>query len=186
MTDYDMTHYDFREQLAMSIERRGKPFEDIIASSIPGVVSVCKTDIAVDKTGIDYIATLRRGATIGIDLKVRAEGCSKFWKHGDELALEKWSVCPDLRCPDGKAGWTLDESKKTDYTLHSFDPCDSDTVYLLPFHLLRKSFVCNLKEWYRDYKHAWQSSGDWQSECVFVPVSIVLEAIKQSSVIRVD
>jgi len=178
-----MNEYNFDERLAFSTERRGKPFEDVIQDSLPGIIDVSKTDVAVDKTGIDYIATLRGGATIGIDLKLRDKGCSRYWKYGDELALETWSVLPE-NGQRGKCGWTLDEAKATDYTLHVFDPSDSDTVYLLPFQLLRKAFRNYYRNWLRIYRVAEQNSGQWKSQCVFVPAGIVLNVINQSSIIQ--
>lgn len=172
-----MNQYDFDERLHFSTTYKGRSFEEIIAGTIPGVVTVAKTDTAVDKTGVDYVATLRRGATINIDLKLRDAGASKYWQHGfEELALEKWSVVPE-NGRQGVAGWTLDEAKATHYTMHAFAPEDSQRVILLPFQLLRKAFKIHLTEWYRTYQHAQQSSGRWRSECVFVPADIVIEAI---------
>ncbi len=176
-----MNQYDFQERLAFSTSRCGKPFETIIAETLPGILSVIKTDTDVDKTGIDYIATLRKGATIGIDLKLRDRGCSRYWQDGEEFALEIWSVIPD-RHHKGKVGWTLDESKATDYTLHAFDVSDSDRLFLLPFQLLRKAFRMHFSQWLSIYRMAKQSSVDWKSECIFVPSHVVLTAIRSASI----
>jgi len=97
-------------------------------------------------------------------------------KPEPELSLEKWSVLPSSGRA-GKVGWTLDESKLTDYTLHVFDFQDSREVFLLPFQLLRQAFRRNVEKWYSEFFHASQSSKTWESECVFVPACVVLESL---------
>ena len=139
----------------------------------------------MDKTGVDYIATLRRGAEVYIDHKARENGCRRYWKaRGDgtlepEIALELWSVMPANRSP-GKAGWTLDEAKRTHYTLHTFDPEDSKEAFLFPFQILRKTYRQNFAHWNSAFKHGVQDSGKWKSECVFVPASIVLAGLRRA------
>lgn len=174
--------YDFDTQLAFSVTSNGRSLPEIILATLPGVISVEKTDTVIDKSGVDYIATLRRGAAVNIDLKLRSQGCSAYWRYGEEeLSLETWSVVPE-RGNVGKCGWTLDESKATHYTLHVFDPSDSNRVFLLPFQLLRKAFRTRVRDWYDLYRHEFQRSGPWKSECVFVPASVVLSAITEVSI----
>lgn len=172
-----MNNYDFQERLAFSVDGRTEDDAATIKQIVAGCVTVTKTDVQEDRSGIDYWATLRRGARIGIDLKLRSVGCSRFWKEGPELALEIWSVLPDdEHC--GKAGWTLDESKKTDYTLHRFDPRDTCMVYLLPFQLLRMAFRESLSAWKGRYRLPDpQNSGTWKSQAIFIPAEVVLVAI---------
>ena len=179
-----MNYYSFRERLAFSTQANGRTFEKIISDTLPGVARVEKTDTATDKTGVDYVATLRRGATVNVDLKLRDHGCRKFWRvSGEELALETWSVKPAPPTTIGKVGWTLDESKATHYTLHVFSPSDSDQVFLLPFQLLRKAFRRNGRGWIKTFGPLReQSSGRWKSECLFVPASVVLAAIAEASI----
>lgn len=176
-----MRQLGFEEMRAFSTRSHGRTFEQIIADTIPGCASVTATDIATDKTGTDYVATLRRGSEVNIDLKVR-DRAGQYWHDGqEELALETWSVIPSGN-HSGKAGWTLDESKTTHYTLHVFHPDDTDRVFLLPFQLLRKAFRQNIEEWKGKFKTARQSSGSWCSECVFVPAPVVLDAIHAAMV----
>jgi hypothetical protein len=178
-----VNEYNFQSQLAFSVRSFGRTFEQIISETLPGIVSVEKTCVDVDKTGVDYIATLRGGSRINIDLKLRSEGCSKFWKNGvEELALEVWSVMPEGNMK-GKAGWTLDEAKDTHYTLHAFSEKDSHNAYLLPFQLLRKAFRLNAKRWMEQFRVEVQSSGSWKSQCVFVPALMVVSAISEASLI---
>jgi hypothetical protein len=179
-----MNEYDFKTQLAFSVCSDGRPFERIIADTLPGVVTVEKTDVAVDKTGVDYVAKLRGGSKINIDVKLRSEGCSRYWKNGaEELALETWSVMPD-GSNKGRAGWTLDEAKDTHYTLHVFSEKDSSSAYLLPFQLLRKAFRTNAKKWMELFRVEIQSSKTWKSQCVFVPAFIVMDAISEASFLK--
>jgi hypothetical protein len=64
--------------------------------------------------------------------------------------------------------------------MHVFHETDSNKIFLLPFQLLRKSFVNNFGIWNKRYKKAKQDSGGWQSECLFVPARVVVDAIRQA------
>jgi|HubBroStandDraft_2_1064218.scaffolds.fasta_scaffold94971_2 hypothetical protein len=98
-------------------------------------------------------------------------------KKQHRLSLETWSVLPENRRP-GKVGWTLDEAKMTDYTLHVFDHRDTKEVFFIAFQLLRMAFRSNLKLWENTigYRRP-QNSGTWKSQCLFVPAFKVLAAI---------
>lgn len=149
----------------------------IIKNAINQCVDVRKTDVAVDKTGVDYIATLENGATIGIDAKARERGASRYWKTGEaELALEIWSVV-SKDTAKRKIGWTLSSSTNVDMILYTFDPSDWTKFYLLPFQHLRMAFYRNGREWLKRYGSKKQTSDGWQSEALFVPASVVLSAI---------
>lgn len=167
----------FSKKLALSRGRRELTDLDSIKSLIPGCVSVEKTLVDEDKRGVDYVATLRRGAQLLIDAKTREKGCSKFWKDGPEFAPEIWSVMKS------KSGWTLSESTMVDYIFCTFDPSDSEEVFILPFQLYRAAFRKNLKTWKKRYRVAIQHNYDrernltWDSQCVFVPADVVLDAI---------
>lgn len=180
-----VSHYEFDERLAFSKGVVAATCKDTIRDMVPGCIDVKETTTAMDKTGVDYIATLRRGAVVYIDHKAREKGCGKYWKRRKdgtrepEIAVELWSVRPTDTQP-GKRGWTLDEAKRTHYTLHTFDPQDSREAYLLPFQLLRKAYRENFTRWNNTYKHGVQDSGGWKSECVFVPAKAVLTALTQA------
>ncbi len=178
--------YDFKTKLDYSKGIRQSNAIETLTGLIDGCESVRKTSVDTDKDGIDYIATLRGGAELGIDEKTREIGCSEYWQNGEpEFAPEIWSVMPggkyNISRERAKAGWTLDESKKTDYIYCTFDPADTDKVYILPFQLYRMAFRRNLREWKAYYKSAIQDSrqGDrfWQSKCIFIPAGVVLKAI---------
>ena len=82
--------YNFEERLNFSQGERGQRDVEILKHAIRNCVDVIKTDVEQDKKGIDYIATLEGGAKIGIDVKARDKGVSKYWKDGEEdLLLER-------------------------------------------------------------------------------------------------
>ena len=173
--------YTFENRLAFSEGRRQDTDIQTIRKMIDGCADVRIPTTQENKKGIDYVATLRHGAELYIDAKARDAGCSRFWKDGPELALEDWSVVAD-NGNTPKVGWTLDESKLSDLILFTFDPSDADVCYLLCFQLLRIAFRRNYREWKRTYKGAFQNSADWRSHCIFVPASVVMEAIATVSV----
>lgn len=183
-------HYDFHEKLTVSKGIVKSTCLETIRGMIPGCSNVvANEDVALDKQGVDYVATLRKGAKVLIDHKHR-EPCKQHWQRSAmgiliaEIALEIWSVVEAKRI-----GWTLDESKLTDYTLHTFAPDDTDECWLLPFQLLRAAFHKNYQAWTARYKRAKQQSSrgssNWTSECVFVPVTTVVDAINAAMVSEV-
>lgn len=172
-----MTH-DFQLYLERSRGVLASTDLATIKGMLAGCVNVEKTNEQQDREGIDYVATLRKGATVLIDAKTRMRGCSRWWRHGPELALETWSVRPDRNTP-GKVGWTLNETTNVDYILFIFDPTDTKEVFLYPFQLLRTTYRTHKAEWYDKYRVDIQDSGGWTSECVFVPESVVWEALRQ-------
>lgn len=177
-----MAIHSFDEKLAYSRGVREQTDQLTIQSMIAGCVKVTKTDSYDDRAGVDYVATLRNGATILIDAKTRTPGAAKYWRHGPELALEMWSVKANGKywTKTPKVGWTLCESKNVDYILFTFDPSDSKDVFLYPYQLLRMTFRRMVNQWFKSYKTDVQDSGSWESECVFVPESVVWAALRDS------
>lgn len=170
--------HNFSEKLAYSRGIRESSDLDVIYQLLTGCTKVEKTTTEQDKTGVDYIATLRGGASVLIDAKTRTAGCARYWREGPELALETWSVLPTSQ-RGGKTGWTLNETTEVDYILFTFSPDDTDSVFLYPFQMLRVAFRRNLPAWHKKYKVDTQDSGGWRSECVFVPESVVWESIRE-------
>jgi len=179
------TTYEFDTLLAYSTGPQQATDCATLKAMFPGCVSVQKTTPEMDRTGVDYILTLRGGSEIRIDAKTRQEGASRFWTDGPELALEVWSVRPggryDTPMPQSKVGWTLCESKDVEYILFTFAPADCAAAYLFPYQLLRIAFRQNYDQWGNQHKTDIQCSSRahhrWQSECIFVPVSVVRNAI---------
>lgn len=179
-----MAVYSFSEMLTYSRGMREQTDALTIQGMIDGCAQVVKTGLAEDRAGVDYVATLRNGATILIDAKTRTPGCSKYWRQGPELALEIWSVKPGGKygtpAARQKTGWTLCESKNVDYILFTFDPIDARDVFLYPYQLLRMTFRRMLPQWRLAYKNDVQDSHEWESQCVFVPESVVWNALRNS------
>jgi len=179
-----MSVHSFIEKLEYSRGVREQTDALTIQGMISGCTSVIKTGIIEDKAGVDYVAALRGGATILIDAKTRTPGCSRYWRQGPELALELWSVMPggkyNIPNTQAKKGWTVCETKNVDYILFTFDPADSREVFLYPYQLLRMTFRRMLPEWWKLYKHDTQDSQGWESQCVFVPESVVWGALRNS------
>lgn len=177
--------YDFGERLTFSKGQRQASDEATLRALFPKAVSVTKTDEDEDRNGTDYIMELRRGAQLRVDAKARDRGCSRYWSPGPEVALEVWSVKPGGKYNTprerSKVGWTLDESKDVDLILFTFESADHELAYVRPLPLLREAFRANFGDWYERFKTDTQDSRKWQSECVFVPLDVVDEAITETS-----
>lgn len=176
-------NYDFQERLQFSKGARQESDLATIMALLDGCVSVTANETDGNDGGVDYIATLRRGAQVLIDAKTRQRGCSKFWRNREpELAIELWSVMPGGRfnTPEYKAktGWTLNEQIQTDMILYTFDSADCDTAFLFPFQSLRMAARRMVKHWIKRHKVDIQSSGNWQSQAVFVPANEVIAAME--------
>lgn len=177
-----MAYYTFDDRLAFSRGIREQCDIATLRGMIPGSRTVVKTNGQMDRAGVDYIVTLWRGAELLVDGKAREGGCSRFWRDGPEVALEAWSVCADGKYgivpSESKPGWTLSTANPVDLILFTFDPIDCDEVFLISFPLLRIAFYTHYKEWRRQYRPRRQDSGQWESECIFVPIGTVLMAIQ--------
>lgn len=167
---------DWNEKFQYSLGQQQEFDCEILKDHIPDSVKVSKTNIDLDKLGVDYIVTLKGGAEIYVDAKTRTPGCSKYWKNGQpELALEMWSV-KEKR----KIGWTLSEKTQVDYILYTFPKKDSDKYYFIPYQLLREAFKANGRSWYEKYGSKLQINLSYHSEAIFVPANIVLQAVCES------
>ena len=165
--------YDFDERLQFSMGEKVTSDIKLLNNIFLGSMSVTKTSSDLDKLGVDYIVTLQDGAEIFIDVKTREKGASKYWDYGEpELAIEIWSVC----C--SKVGWNFSKKSAVDYILYTFDPSDYNQYYLFPFQQLRIASQRNFHAWKSQYKTAFQSSYEWQSQAMFIPVSVVIKAIQ--------
>ena len=184
----DQNHINkWNEKYTYSISEQQKIDMELLKHNIPGCVNVAKTDPNFDMLGVDYIATLTDGAQIYIDAKTRMPGCSKWWKYGEpDLALELWS---DIDAK--KHGWTLSTSTPVDYILYTFDSSDWNKSYLISFQLLRAALIRNMEFWIERYGTKKQTSsndyGDvWYGEALFIPASVVLDAVNQSMILQID
>ena len=175
--------YGFNDRMAISTGEQEKHDIAFLRHNISGCIDVRKTDPETDRIGIDYICTLRKGAVIYVDAKTRQKGASKYWKYGEpELALEVWSVKPE-NGSSGKVGWTLNEASPVHKILYTFDPSDSEYYYLLDFQNLRMALCKHYKEWVKKYGLKEETSTSeqkqWSSVSIFVPASVVMEAMHE-------
>lgn len=164
--------FDFTERWQFATVEHGCDDREIIQRCHPATVSVEPAGLEMDKRGVDFIATLEGGATVYWDVKRRERGCSRYWKMGPEVALEMWSDREAKR-----PGWTWDASKITHYVLFAFDPADHDRAYVAPFQALRAVFLRNGKRWLEQYEQPTQDNVRWLSQCLFVPVWELQQAI---------
>lgn len=165
---------DFHQCLEYSLGAREKFDESLLIAHIPNCVSVKKTGLDLDRAGIDYIATLKDGATVTVDSKTRTPGARRYWKHGEpELALERYSVVENKTI-----GWLLKKSPvHPDYILFTFDRADTDKYYFIPYLLLRKATYAHGKTWRGWFGITRQKNRGYHSDAVFVPASLVLKAV---------
>jgi len=177
------TIYEFDERLAFSKAQRQESDIDTLRAMFPKAASIIKTDVDEDRAGTDYIIELRRGAKLRVDAKARDKGCRRFWKAGPEVALEVWSVRPGGKYGTqyGRVGWGLDEAKEIDLILFTFDQADHAFAYVRPLPLLRETFRRNCDSWGSQYKRDVQDSRSWESECIFVPLVVLDQAIEATS-----
>lgn len=161
--------FDFAKQMAMSHGVIGSiPIEELLLKQIVGSTGVRKADKADDKQGTDYFVDHIRGVPLSVDIKARKD--DPIDEYGsDDLALETWSVV------GVKKGWTIDESKRTDYILWLF--ATTKRYCLVPFHPLRLAAKRFGAKWYAKYKVARQPNHGYVSECMFVPRVVVWQAI---------
>ena len=120
-----------------------------------------------DRKGIDLIVELE-GRITTVDAKIR-----KVDFGYSDCALETWSVL------DSKIGWTICPDKLNEWVL--FFWMDSGASFLVDAAKLRTVFKANYLKWTKAYKTAQQFTpgfGGYKSECCFVPIRVIKQAIK--------
>ena len=172
--------HDFKQKLEYSLGAQ-QQFDMEIIKNLFGYKSIQKTDIELERKGIDYIAYTDNEVPIYIDGKTREPGASKYWHYGEpELALETWSSIPDEnKWYFGNPGWTLREDYLTHYVLYTFDKSDSDKFYFIPFQLLKNALKKKRELWTKTYKLKYQPNVGYISEAIFIPASVVLKEINK-------
>lgn len=158
--------YSFNERMAFSEGvSRNSSIENILLSAIPGAVKIIRADKANDLNGVDFWVILDSGKKVGVDVKARSVDYAKRYGK-DDLALEFWSV------RGKKIGWTLDETKITDYIFWIWK--DTGRWCLIPFLMLLKIFKENHVEWIKDpnfeiaEQHSNKFGKKWISDCIYV------------------
>lgn len=166
MGSRDIRQYNFQEKLqgTQGVEI-DKQICRIFRKLFPEINQIRLATIEEDKKGTDYFLDFEQIRSIRIDVKIREQDFGK-----NDLALEVWA-----NMEHEKVGWTRDSQKETDYILWLWK--DTARYHFIPFLLLRRIFEIHFKTWMSQFKTAIQDSGDWQSQCVFVPVNIIWRAI---------
>lgn len=174
---------DFTQCLQFSLDVNCQEYMDVVKRRLHGI-SVRPSTREEERCGIDIVVMLRRGALVYVDIKTRRPGAQRYWKHGEpEIPCEIWSVVEKRII-----GWTLDESKLTDYVFIPFHERDFHVAYLIPFQLQRIAFRSYYHQWIDRYGITIQrttrpNKSVYCSQAVFVPASVLMDAIHQSQVI---
>jgi hypothetical protein len=144
---------------------------EILRCRLPGCVEVKQAPKDIDRTGVDWLAKMSCGRVVGVDVKIREKDCTRF--GNDDVALETWSVV------GSHVGWTRDDGKACEWVLWVWK--DTGRFFLLPFQALCSVFSDRWEHWVDAYKTRTQRTvregRSWESECVFVPRMVVLDAI---------
>lgn len=171
----------FGRDIGFSKGRRQDTDLDTIRQWIPGATDIRIAHIDEERLGIDYVVTLREGATVHVDGKARRVGCSAHWRcpvtriaarrcrchacrdGGDpEMALELWSVRPTY-LPLDRDEWTYHPHNPpegvTGWTLSEEKETDAILFTFDP----RDTPYCyllpfqHLRVAFRRHYHVWQS-----------------------------
>lgn len=156
-------NFSFAEQLDIS-HGCHDAITAILKEQIPGVVAVHPARKCNDRRGTDFWCEMMSGNHLSVDVKIRTADWSAKAEpeREDDLALEIWSVM-EKKIP----GWTRDESKRTDYVLWYWT--DTQRWCLVPFAMLCQVFRTRWQSWSVEFRTATQRTGNYHSQCVFVP-----------------
>ena len=165
----DKHFYNFDERLRFS-EGFARDMEKILRQEFPACTDIRKASKSWDKKGVDYWV-YGYDKSIAIDAKIRDEDWKE--KGEDDLALESWSII------DKKVGWTRDATKRTDFVVWFWQ--DTGRYFLVPFRPLCAIFSQYWQQWRENpwFEVAQQTSGEWESECIFVPRKLIVQKLLQ-------
>lgn len=129
-----------------------------------------------DKSGADLWIERAGKNFLAVDLKTRKKDCKTY--GNDDVALESWSVIASATNKQ-KIGWTIDPLKITDLVVFMW--LDTDRMTAIWFKYLFAAFITHKDEWMDAYQVDKQSTttpnNKWESECVFVPRSVIQGAL---------
>lgn len=159
-----MKVYDFDECLRESDteEIRSKIIAEL-KKQFPDALAVERACTFDDKLGVDYVLRFPGLRSIACDVKVRRKD---FALRGlADITLEIWS---DFDAQ--KTGWTLDETKFTDYVL--FYWVETGRAVKYDARDLRAVFKANLADWEKKYGSELTGTNarkPFRSQVMFVP-----------------
>lgn len=171
---------NFEECYRFSLGERERFDKSLLKGFFPLYDEVYKTQEGEDKQGVDYHVTRSDGSEVTIDAKTRKPGARKYWRHGEpELCIERYSIVEKK-----VKGWLFKDSPvHPDYIMYTFDRQDTEFFYVVPYQQLRKAAFKHGKQWAEKYGIKEQPNEgfgrQYHSDAVFVPASVVLQAIKE-------
>lgn len=116
----------------------------------------------LQRNGIDRLVEIKGGRVVSIDEKVR----EKDW---NDILLERWSN-RERKTP----GW-VQKPLRCDFIAYAFAP--SQTCYLLPFLTLRTVWARNGREWIRKYPKILARNYNYTTECIAIPIDILMKKL---------
>lgn len=177
--------WDFRERLNFS---EGVKINDAIlqhiVSIIPSAFRVEKSIISDDKNGTDYWILRKNLRPLSIDMKNR-EFCPIERFGSDDACIETTSVYTGEN--NGiwennkriKIGWTLDETKETDYIIYTWPSGKMRRYWILPFSFLCTAGKRHWKEWTNFYKEKSAVNNGYLTLNVYVPRNVIAQAMRK-------
>lgn len=156
---------DFNDDLEYSLDKSDdKSLNEFYRRIFPPIKEIeFKSDIKVQKRGIDKSIYLESGGIITIDEKKRRED------YGDIL-IEIWSSKEDrIR------GWLL--KSECNYIVYIIEPANK--VYLLPTLLLRLCWEDNKEKWKNKYPQICAKNKGYTTVSYAMPTEILLSSIEK-------
>ena len=174
--------HDFRRSLSRSHALADAAWwETVYRKAFPGFMAMVsvRNDGWAQRGGIDRVITLREGRTILIDEKVR----EKDWP---DILLERWSD-RNRRIP----GW-IQKDLACEFIAYAFLP--SRRCYLLPFLILRKSWIDHGKRWIaraydntdRQFQVIHAVNNGYTTESIAIPIEMLLQSMTESMCVSWD
>lgn len=164
--------HDFRERLAFSEKVSDEDFwQKIYKKAFPDMLfaQICTGESQGQHLGIDRLIQLKSGKTIYIDEKKRESVYP-------DICLEYVSV-DTTNAP----GW-MEKELLIDYLAYAFMP--TQKVYLLPWALLKRSWLRFGNEWKKKYRNVTAINKGYRTLSVAVPIDVVLTTVKNSMIIQ--
>jgi len=157
--------HEFKESMAFAKSYQNAPWWEAVYRqafrNFAGMTAVKDGEWGQFK-GIDRVVALDCGKVLKIDEKVRGKD------YGD-FCLERYHD-RDRQIP----GW-IQKNLEMDYLAYAFIP--SRRCYLLPFQDLRRAWRRHGREWIARYPHVPGENPHYITECIAVPIPVVLGAI---------
>lgn len=164
--------HDFNGDLAFSLDNRDEPFwQAVFMKAFPTMVQseLCE-DLALQRDGVDRIITLRNGATIKVDQKLRR-------KVYPDILIEYISIDR----PVAKPGW-IEKDLTIDYLAYAFLP--NKRCYMYPWLLLKRAWGTFGEQWKIRYGVREAINNGYSTWSVPVPISELRDKISRAWIIQ--